>query len=225
VTVDGLGAAVTVWVSTRIGDREGFCVVDRDAVGSSVGVGSSAGRLDESAGLGFVGVGLGISGRVADLVGVGRDTVGVGSWLAERDGDSGTSMFPPPAHEVSTAMATAKPAIFMTGVPTLPPDPASLHTPPPDMSSIEPRYGPACRVLTSHRSVVRLSHVETELPATHVRHELIKAGMLITAGGFNCKPLDYGKLERWTRVDLRTRQDQGVGGGEGPLAFSSGSGN
>ena len=37
VTVDGLGAAVTVWVvlvSSRIGDREGFFVADGVAVGS-----------------------------------------------------------------------------------------------------------------------------------------------------------------------------------------------
>ena len=39
VTVDGLGAAVTVWVvvavvSARIGDREGFFVADGDDVGS-----------------------------------------------------------------------------------------------------------------------------------------------------------------------------------------------
>jgi hypothetical protein len=139
VTVDGLGAAVTVWVvvvSSRIGDREGFLVADGVGVGSSGRVGFSVGRLDESAGLGFVGVGLGISGRGADLVGVGTDTVGVGSSLAERDGDAGPSVFPPPAHDVSTAMATAKPAIFMTSVPTLPPDPALLHTPTPEATSI-----------------------------------------------------------------------------------------
>jgi hypothetical protein len=40
VTVDGLGAAVTVWVavivavSSRIGDREGFFVADSVGVGS-----------------------------------------------------------------------------------------------------------------------------------------------------------------------------------------------
>ena len=39
VTVDGLGAAVTVWVavvvvSSRIGDREGSSVADRVGVGS-----------------------------------------------------------------------------------------------------------------------------------------------------------------------------------------------
>ena len=139
VTVDGLGVAVTVWVgvvSSRIGDREGFFVADGVAVDSWGGVGSSVGRLDESAGLGFVGVGLGISGRGADLVGVGRDAVGVGSWLAERDGGADPSMFPPPAHDVSTTMATAKPAIFMTSVPTLSPDPALLRTPTPDATFV-----------------------------------------------------------------------------------------
>jgi hypothetical protein len=66
VTVDGLGAAVTVWVvvvSPRIGDREGFFVADGASVGSSTGVGSSVGRLDESAGVGLACVGLGLSGR------------------------------------------------------------------------------------------------------------------------------------------------------------------
>jgi hypothetical protein len=93
-----------------------------------------------------VGVELGVSGRAADLVGVGRDTVGVGSWPAERDGDAGRSMVPPPAHDVNTAMATAEPAIFMTSVPTLPPDPALLHTPTPDATRVSnwitsgPRY-------------------------------------------------------------------------------------
>jgi len=139
VTVDGLGAAVTVWVvvvSSRIGDREGFVVADGVGVGSRSAVGPSVGRLDESAGLGFVGVGLGISGRSADLVGVGRDPVGVGSWLAERDGDAGPSMFPPPAHDVSTAIAAAKPAIFRTSVPNMPPDPVFLRTPTPDATSV-----------------------------------------------------------------------------------------
>jgi hypothetical protein len=37
-------------------------------------------------------------------------------------------------------------------------------------------------------------------PAMHVGHELIAAGMLILAGGGSGKPLDYGELERWTRV-------------------------
>jgi hypothetical protein len=37
-------------------------------------------------------------------------------------------------------------------------------------------------------------------PATHVGYELIGAGMLIMAGGGNGTPLDYGELERWTRV-------------------------
>lgn len=37
-------------------------------------------------------------------------------------------------------------------------------------------------------------------PATHVGYELIAAGMLILAGGGNGTPLNYGELERWTRV-------------------------
>jgi hypothetical protein len=37
-------------------------------------------------------------------------------------------------------------------------------------------------------------------PATHVGHELVAAGMLIMAGGYDGKPLDYSELERWTRV-------------------------
>jgi hypothetical protein len=37
-------------------------------------------------------------------------------------------------------------------------------------------------------------------PATHVGYELIAAGMLILAGGGHGVPLDYGELERWTRV-------------------------
>jgi hypothetical protein len=37
-------------------------------------------------------------------------------------------------------------------------------------------------------------------PATHVGYELIGAGMLILAGGGRGFPLDYGQLERWTRV-------------------------
>jgi hypothetical protein len=37
-------------------------------------------------------------------------------------------------------------------------------------------------------------------PATHVGYELIGAGMLILAGGGRGLPLDYGELERWTRV-------------------------
>jgi hypothetical protein len=36
--------------------------------------------------------------------------------------------------------------------------------------------------------------------ATHVGYELIAAGMLIMAGSHEGKPLDYDKLERWTRV-------------------------
>jgi hypothetical protein len=34
----------------------------------------------------------------------------------------------------------------------------------------------------------------------HVGHELIAAGMMILAGGSRGVPLDYGELERWTRV-------------------------
>jgi hypothetical protein len=37
-------------------------------------------------------------------------------------------------------------------------------------------------------------------PATHVGYELIAAGMLILAGGGRGMPLDYGELERWSRV-------------------------
>jgi hypothetical protein len=37
-------------------------------------------------------------------------------------------------------------------------------------------------------------------PATHVGYELVAAGMLILAGGGRGVPLDYGELERWTRV-------------------------
>jgi hypothetical protein len=37
-------------------------------------------------------------------------------------------------------------------------------------------------------------------PATHVGYELIGAAMLILAGGGNGVPLNYGELERWTRV-------------------------
>jgi len=37
-------------------------------------------------------------------------------------------------------------------------------------------------------------------PTGQVGHELIAAGMLILAGGGRGVPLDYTKLERWTRV-------------------------
>jgi hypothetical protein len=37
-------------------------------------------------------------------------------------------------------------------------------------------------------------------PATHAGYELVAAGMLIMAGGHDGKPLDFGELERWTRV-------------------------
>jgi hypothetical protein len=36
-------------------------------------------------------------------------------------------------------------------------------------------------------------------PASQVGIELLVAGMLIMAGGYDGKPLDYGELERWTR--------------------------
>jgi hypothetical protein len=144
-----------VVVSSRIGDREGFSVADGADVGLGGANDSSVGRLDESTELGLVGVGLGISGRAADLVGVGRDTVGVSSWLAERDGDAGPSMFPPPAHDVSTATAAAKPAIFMTSVPNLPPDPALLHTPNPRCNHCLELDTLRLALLASHRSVVR----------------------------------------------------------------------
>jgi hypothetical protein len=37
-------------------------------------------------------------------------------------------------------------------------------------------------------------------PGAHVGTELLVAGMLIMAGGYDGKPLDYDELERWTRV-------------------------
>jgi hypothetical protein len=37
-------------------------------------------------------------------------------------------------------------------------------------------------------------------PSTHVGYEPIGAAMLILAGGGNGVPLNYGELERWTRV-------------------------
>jgi hypothetical protein len=37
-------------------------------------------------------------------------------------------------------------------------------------------------------------------PATHVGYELIGAAMLILPGGGRGFPLNYGELERWTRV-------------------------
>jgi len=37
-------------------------------------------------------------------------------------------------------------------------------------------------------------------PSTHFGYELIGAAMLILAGGGNGVPLNYGELERWTRV-------------------------
>jgi hypothetical protein len=52
-------------------------------------------------------------------------------------------MFPPPAHDVSTAMAAAKPAIFMTSLPTLPPLDPALHTPTPMQRLFETGYASA----------------------------------------------------------------------------------
>jgi hypothetical protein len=48
-------------------------------------------------------------------------------------------------------------------------------------------------------------------PATDVGYELIAAGMLILAGGGRGVPLDYGELERWTRVGFErgTRSRKG----------------
>ena len=50
-------------------------------------------------------------------------------------------------------------------------------------------------------------------PATHVGYELIGAGMLILAGGGRGLPLDYGELERWSRVGyergMRARHGSG----------------
>jgi hypothetical protein len=37
-------------------------------------------------------------------------------------------------------------------------------------------------------------------PATHAGYQLVAAGMLIMAGGHDGKPLDFGELERWTRI-------------------------
>ena len=37
-------------------------------------------------------------------------------------------------------------------------------------------------------------------PSTHIRHELVAAGMLIMAGNGRGLPFDYDELERWTRV-------------------------
>jgi hypothetical protein len=42
-------------------------------------------------------------------------------------------------------------------------------------------------------------------------HELMPAGMLITAGGGNGKPLDYEALEGWTRIGyegMRSRKGE-----------------
>lgn len=49
-------------------------------------------------------------------------------------------------------------------------------------------------------------------PSAHVGTELLVAGMLIMAGGYDGKPLDYAELERWTRVGyergLRSRKGE-----------------
>jgi hypothetical protein len=37
-------------------------------------------------------------------------------------------------------------------------------------------------------------------PSTRPGYELVAAGMWIMAGGYDGQPLDYEKLERWTRV-------------------------
>jgi hypothetical protein len=37
-------------------------------------------------------------------------------------------------------------------------------------------------------------------PAARVDTELLVGGMLITAGGYDGKPLDYTELERWRRI-------------------------
>jgi hypothetical protein len=42
-------------------------------------------------------------------------------------------------------------------------------------------------------------------PSTHVGHELVVAGMLITAGGGSGRPLDFEALKRWTRVGYERR--------------------
>jgi hypothetical protein len=44
-------------------------------------------------------------------------------------------------------------------------------------------------------------------PAAHVAYELIGAAMLILAGGGNGVPLNYGELERWTRVGYERGDD------------------
>jgi hypothetical protein len=43
-------------------------------------------------------------------------------------------------------------------------------------------------------------------PSTHVGHELVAAGMLIMASGHDGRPLDFGELERWTRMGF----DRGI---------------
>jgi hypothetical protein len=48
-------------------------------------------------------------------------------------------------------------------------------------------------------------------PAAHVGTELVVAGMLISAGGYDGKPLDYGQLERWTHVGYERGMRQRAG--------------
>jgi hypothetical protein len=51
-------------------------------------------------------------------------------------------------------------------------------------------------------------------PAMHVGHELIAAGMLISAAGGSGEPLDYSELERWTRVGYERGMRSRNGSGE-----------
>jgi hypothetical protein len=56
-------------------------------------------------------------------------------------------------------------------------------------------------------------------PATHIGHELIAEGMLILAGGGRGVPLDYGELERWTRVGFERGTRSRQVSDDRPLAF------
>ena len=56
------------------------------------------------------------------------------------------------------------------------------------------------RVSTDGEKVRESARLLACHPAGHVGIELLVAGMLIMAGGYDGKPLDYGELERWTRV-------------------------
>ena len=67
----------------------------------------------------------------------------------------------------------------------------------------ETRYGPAGPRYWRHIvASFGLSHVETEVPATHVGHELIGGGMLILAGG--------GNVSRWTTANSRAVDTGGI---------------